>query len=172
MIISLTGFMGIGKSTISEQLSKQLYCKSIDLDKYIEFNEGLSVDEIFRSKGEPYFRKKEEYYLNKLLTENREKVLVVSMGGGTLMSRLNQELIKKKTFCIYLKASPGTQLDRLSKSQKARPNIEGLSADEFEKGIKSLFEVRREGYEYSSSLIIDVDSKSIKDILTEIINSI
>ncbi len=164
--------MGVGKSTISERLSKHLYCKVVDLDRYIEHNEGLSVKDIFRIKGEPYFRIKEEFYLNQLLTENREKVLVLSLGGGTLISSINQKLIKEKTFCIYLKASPETMIRRLSRSKKTRPGIEGLSADEFIKGIEALFEIRREGYEYCNSLIIDVDNRSVKDMLAEIINAI
>jgi len=172
MIICLTGFMGVGKSTISEKLGNHLYCKVIDLDRYIEFNEGITIEEIFNSKGEPYFRDREEYYLNRLITDNKEKVLVLSLGGGTLISRQNQKLIKEKTFCIYLKASSNTQFSRLSNSKKTRPNLSGFSDAEFEKGIEQLFEERREGYEKSNSLVIDVDGKSIKNMLSEIMNSI
>lgn len=167
--------MGVGKSTISKRLSRHLYCKVIDLDRFIESKEGISIEEMFESKGEIYFREKEEYYLNRLLAENGEKVLVLSLGGGTLISKVNQELIKEKTFCIYLKASEETQIERLSKSNRLRPNIKEfkeLPTGEYEAGIKRLFEIRRAGYEYCSSLIIDVDNKSVNDMLTEIINSI
>jgi len=164
--------MGVGKSTISNKLAKHLFCKIVDLDRYIEFNEGISIEEIFHTKGEPYFRSKEEIYLKTLLTENREKVLVLSLGGGTLISAENQKLIKERTLCIYLKASPYTQFSRLSKTKKNRPNLSGLSDSEFKKGIERLFEERREGYENSNSLVIDVDGKSIKNILSEIMNSI
>jgi shikimate kinase len=85
MIISLTGFMGVGKSTISERLSKHLYCKVVDLDRHIEQHEGMTIDEIFKTKGEQFFREIEELYLDKILLENREKVLVLSLGGGTLI---------------------------------------------------------------------------------------
>lgn len=172
MIISLTGFMGVGKSTVSQRLAKHLYCKSTDLDRYIESVEGSSIDEIFREKGEQYFREREEFCLNKLISENPEKVMVLSLGGGTLISVKNQRLIKESTLCIYLKASLSTQIDRLSRSRKTRPNIEVLLPGEFEKGIERLFEQRREGYENSCSLIINVDGKSVKEILAEIINSI
>lgn len=164
--------MGIGKSTVSQRLSRHLYCKSTDLDRYIENIEGTSIDEIFRNKGEQYFREREEYCLNRLITENREKVLILSLGGGTLISQLNQRLVKDNTFCIYLKSSLKTQVDRLSKTRKTRPNIANIPEGGLEKEIEKLFEQRREGYENSCSLVIDVDGKSVKQILAEIIGSI
>ena len=156
MIISLTGFMGVGKSTVSARLAKHLYCKCIDLDKYIE----------------PYFRNREEFYLNEILTENREKVLVLSLGGGTLISLKNQKLIKEKTLCVYLKSTTDTMSKRLSVSRKSRPGIESMASDSFTKGVEMLFEMRKEGYEYCNSLVIDVDNRSVKDILALIISSI
>lgn len=164
--------MGIGKSTISERLARHLYCKVVDLDKHIELIEGLTIEEIFSNKGEPYFRNIEEFYLNTILAENEEKVLVLSLGGGTLISKLNQKLIKEKTFCIYLKASLHTQISRLSKSRKSRPNLGRLDSEEFGTGVEQLFERRREGYEYCSSLVIEVDDKPLKNIISEILSSI
>ncbi|OFY41533.1 MAG: hypothetical protein A2X18_06830 [Bacteroidetes bacterium GWF2_40_14] len=172
MIISLTGFMGVGKSTVSARLAKHLYCKCIDLDKYIETKEELSIEDIFRLKGEPYFRNREEFYLNEILTENREKVLVLSLGGGTLISLKNQKLIKEKTLCVYLKSTTDTMSKRLSVSRKSRPGIESMASDSFTKGVEMLFEMRKEGYEYCNSLVIDVDNRSVKDILALIISSI
>jgi len=172
MIISITGFMGVGKSTVSARLAKHLYCKCIDLDKYIEAKEELSIGEIFRLKGEAYFRAKEEFFLKELLTENQEKVLVLSLGGGSLISVTNQKLIKEKTLCIYLKSTPETMAKRLSSSRKIRPGIEKLTSNDFVKGVEYLFEKRREGYERCSTLVIDVDNCSVKEILSLIISSI
>lgn len=172
MIISITGFIGVGKSTVSARLAKHLYCKCIDLDKYIEVKEELSIEEIFRIKGEPYFREREEFFLHEILSENREKVLVLSLGGGTLMSMKNQKLIKEKTLCVYLKSTTETMAKRLSVSRKTRPGIAATASDDFAKGVESLFEKRRKGYEGCSSLVIDVDNRSLKDILAHIISSI
>jgi len=82
MIISLTGFMGVGKSTIAERLSAHLFCKHIDLDSYIEKSRGEKIVDIFDSQGEEAFREIEEQALERLLSQNREKVMVLSLGGG------------------------------------------------------------------------------------------
>ena len=56
MIISLSGFMGCGKSTVGRELAKALGCPFVDLDEYIVFREGRSIPEIFAEGGEPAFR--------------------------------------------------------------------------------------------------------------------
>ena len=70
MIITLLGYMTSGKSTIGRELSQKLQYKFIDLDDYIEENEGKSIGEIFKSKGEIYFRKIEHQYLKEILNHN------------------------------------------------------------------------------------------------------
>lgn len=92
--------MGVGKSTIAEKLSAHLYCKHIDLDKYIENLHNEKIEVIFSRHGEEYFREIEEQALERVLNENREKVLVLSLGGGALISLKNRELIKTRSFCI------------------------------------------------------------------------
>ena len=56
MIISLTGFMGCGKSSVGRELSQLLCCPFMDLDQVIEERAGRSIPEIFASDGEEAFR--------------------------------------------------------------------------------------------------------------------
>ena len=81
MIIVLIGYMASGKSTIGRILADKLNYSFIDLDDYIEEKEQTSVSEIFKSKGEIYFRKLETTSLQALL--NNKDNLVLSLGGGT-----------------------------------------------------------------------------------------
>ncbi len=172
MIISLTGFMGVGKSTIAEKLSAHLYCKHIDLDKYIENLHNEKIEVIFSRHGEEYFREIEEQALERVLNENREKVLVLSLGGGALISLKNRELIKTRSFCIYLRAKVETIYQRLMKSRKSRPLVEKEEDSELRAKIINLWDIREEGYVQSASVTIDVDNLSIKDILVKILSSI
>jgi len=161
--------MGVGKSTIAERLSKTLLCKYIDLDKYIEEKSGLSIAEIFENLGEEYFRKLEEESLEEVIANNTGKYTVLSLGGGALISTHNQKVVKETTFCIYLRGNSATLTDRLIKAKKSRPHIKEKSGEDLEKEISRLFSVREQGYKYSATLIIDVDSKSIREIVDEII---
>ena len=59
MIISLTGFMGCGKSSVGRKLSELLCCPFMDLDDIIEERAGRRIPEIFASEGEAEFRRME-----------------------------------------------------------------------------------------------------------------
>ena len=59
MTISLTGFMGCGKSSVGRRLSELLCCPFMDLDEVIVESAGRTVPEIFASDGEAEFRRME-----------------------------------------------------------------------------------------------------------------
>ena len=54
--VVLTGFMGVGKSTVARFLASLLECKRIDLDSIIELSEQKTIAEIIKSVGEKRFR--------------------------------------------------------------------------------------------------------------------
>ncbi len=70
MKIVLVGYMGSGKTTIGKLVAKHLNIKFLDLDEYIEEAEGQPIKQLFSNKGELYFRKKEFFYLNEILSSN------------------------------------------------------------------------------------------------------
>lgn len=172
MKIFLTGYMGSGKSLISQQLSEELKIPLVDFDDQISMIEGQSISEIFEKKGEIHFRKLETHVLEDVL--NEPSSLIVSLGGGTPCYGINMELIKSfpKSKMVYLKASVGFLTERLFLEKETRPLINHLqSKDDLEDFIrKHLFE--RAYYYNQSDIIVDVERKDPLAIVTEILKKL
>lgn len=163
------GYMGSGKSTIGKELSKILGYKFVDLDTFIETQEALSIPEIFKNKGEIYFRRKEMQYLKQLL--DTEEKMVLALGGGTPCYGINMDLIssQKNVQSIYLKASLNELYKRLLPEKSKRPLISHLKGeDDFMEFLgKHLFE--RAAYYSKAENTISTDNKSIDGIVQEIV---
>ncbi|MBT8297530.1 MAG: shikimate kinase [Maribacter sp.] len=132
--------MGSGKSTIGKLLADNLDYKFIDLDAYIERSEKMEIPQIFKSKGEIYFRKKEFEYLNEIL--NTKDDFVLSTGGGTPCYGENMLAILKATPNVfYLKVSIALLINRLIEEKEQRPLISSIPNEELPEFIgKHLFE--------------------------------
>jgi shikimate kinase len=94
--------MGAGKSTVGRRLAKKLGWKFIDLDTEIERREGRSISEIFREKGEPYFRDLERSCLKDLSSSRKS---VIALGGGAYMDPENRDVAEKTGLTVWLKVS-------------------------------------------------------------------
>ena len=166
MKIVLLGYMASGKSTIGREISKKLDMKFIDLDDYISKREKSSISEIFKVKGEIYFRRIESFYLSEIL--NSKDSFILSLGGGTPCYSNNMELIlNSEASSIYIKASIKTLVTRLTSEKNKRPLVAELENDKLTEFVaKHLFE-RRFFYEQASITVITED-KSIEEITTEI----
>ncbi len=138
--IVLLGYMGSGKSTIANRLSKSTGIQFVDLDKSIEQRENLSINEIFAQKGEIHFRKLEHEIFVELL--NTPGDLIISLGGGAPCYANNHELlIGENVISIYLKASVDTLFERLVSNKSKRPILADKSEDEMKEFIaKHLFD--------------------------------
>ena len=90
--LTLTGMMGVGKSTIGRNLAKKLNYNFVDIDKLIEIKEGTSINFIFKNKSENYFRKIECEITLKELKKNKS---VISLGGGSFMNKSIRSKIRE-----------------------------------------------------------------------------
>lgn len=97
--IILCGFMGCGKSTIGNLLSKKTGMSFIDIDSYIEKKENKTVSKIFADSGEEYFRQLEREVSKELSSKTG---LVIATGGGTLTYQVNVDAFKKSGKIILL----------------------------------------------------------------------
>lgn len=161
--IFLIGFMGAGKSTISDYLSTMLAMDVVEMDQIIAQRQGMSISDIFETYGEQYFRDLET---NLLIEMQSKSNVVVSCGGGTPMRECNVVEMKKNGHVVLLTAKPETILDRV-KDNHDRPLIENNKTVPF---IADLMEKRREKYEAAADIVIETDNKSALEICEEMIH--
>ncbi|MDR1877610.1 MAG: shikimate kinase [Flavobacteriaceae bacterium] len=165
MIISLTGYMGSGKTTVGKLLAKYLNFVFIDLDDYIISNEKRSITELFSGKGEIYFRKVENSCLREILNKDN---IVLSLGGGTPVYHDNMDLINDKSISFYLKMNPLELAKRLIPEKEHRPLISHLNDENIEEFIaKHLFE--RSPYYEKAKYKININHRSVEETCNEII---
>jgi len=137
--VVLTGFMGVGKSSVGRHLAHILNSERIDLDFFIEKNEKRKVNDIIDSEGEAAYRSIESANLQRLLDETTAQV--ISLGGGTWIVDANRELIRARGITsIWLESTFEHCWYNIKFSHKERP----LARDK-NKAAK-LFEERKKTY--------------------------
>ena len=206
--------MGCGKSSVGKELSTLLSLPVVDLDTFIESSAGRTIPEIFTTDGEPAFRTMELSALRRLLlplsrsmcTQPAINVLpdcpsisqsadisdgpadfILSLGGGTLTTPGCVELIREKTFCIYLQAGIDTLVRNLQNDTSNRPMLSSAGtasatlhpepsryfpkdsySSTLRDRIETLMSCRSKAYESTARLIIDIDGKSFPAVASEI----
>src|SRR5690348_14707056 len=91
--IALTGFMGVGKSSVARHLALLLQCERVDLDLFIEDHHQRKIHDIIDSDGIETYRKMESECLENVLKE--ESAQIISLGGGAWTEDKNRRLLKK-----------------------------------------------------------------------------
>ncbi|NBC83318.1 MAG: AAA family ATPase [Bacteroidetes bacterium] len=150
MKIFLIGFMGSGKTTVGKKLANLLNYTFMDMDQYIEYEEGRSVSQIFELAGEDYFRQAESRALHALL---QKEDIVVATGGGTPCFNNNMKLITQNSIAIYLKLSPKAFVSRVYDPNTNRPLIKGKSREELEKYAEELLSKREPYYTQAKHIV-------------------
>lgn len=161
--IVLIGFMGTGKSTISDFLKNVFAMDVVEMDQIIAQRQGMSISDIFETYGEQYFRNLET---NLLIEMQSRSNVVISCGGGTPMRECNVVEMKKNGRVVLLTAKPETILDRV-KDNHDRPLIENNKTVPF---ITELMEKRRAKYEAAADIIIETDGKNELEICEELVH--
>ena len=165
----LTGFMGSGKSTIGKNLAKRLNLAFIDTDHRIEKSLGVEIKDIFREKGEDWFRAYEGDILG--ILARTESPSVISLGGGTLMNPQSVKTVLELGILIYIKSSPAEIWKRIRHSTRRplmRKDGEEWTREEYLERITALMALRETGYA-ASNLTIDRDGKEVAEITEMII---
>lgn len=161
--IVLIGFMGTGKSTIGQALSRALGYPHLDSDELLVKKVGKSIPAIFAEEGEGAFRGYERQVLKEL--GNRQHV-VISTGGGILNGGVNSDAVRSLGYVVCLEASPEVILERTSRN-KNRPLLQG--PDPF-RTIQELLAQRSKHYREAAHLVLDTEGLSQTEIVAGILD--
>lgn len=153
MNIFLCGFMGSGKTTVGKALSTDLNMDFIDLDKLIEIENNESINEIFKNKGEDFFRNLETEALKNVCKNDNQ---IVSLGGGAVLKQENVDIIKANGTLIFLEVEAKTVLKRL-KNDTSRPL---LNVDNKEAVIEKMLQERTPIYKNNADFTVNANKNS------------
>ena len=167
--IYLTGFMGSGKSTIGPILANTLGYDFADVDRVVERAEGRTVGELFRERGEEYFRRRE---LEALLSLSTRPHMVISLGGGTLVQPEAFRIIRSSGILVYLKMSLDEVVRRLQ-HRTDRPLLLGaegqrLPEDQLRARVEALYRERSHLYE-EADVVVTTDETRVGVMVDRIV---
>ncbi len=163
MKIFLIGMMGVGKSTVGNELAALLGCECLDLDEQVQKSAGITVCEIFEKFGESKFREIES---EALFNISSSADMVIATGGGTPLSSENRKFIKNLNdkIVVRLTATPENIRKRLQGDAK-RPLLKGKNTLEY---IEKLSKEREEIYRELSDFVLDTDELTQRQLAEKI----
>jgi shikimate kinase len=159
--LTLTGMMGVGKSTIGKNLAKKLKYNFFDVDELIENKEGASISSIFKNKSENYFRKIENEITLEVL---KRKNSVISLGGGAFLNKSIRNSAKGKSISFWLDVDIVKLIERLKRSKK-RPLLYKKNISDT---VKKIY-IEREKIYSKADYRIKCSSLKTKEIVDKIL---
>jgi len=157
----LLGMMGVGKTTLGKIVAKKAGLKFIDTDANIEENCLMRISEIFKKKGEKFFRLEEKKEVSKSLKESNS---VIALGGGAFIDKTIRDNVLKNAVSIWLDADLKDLNKRIKWSNK-RPL---LNKENTQKKINKLYNDRKNIYKLANHKI-NCDNLSKENIAKKII---
>ena len=158
--------MGSGKSTVGKIVAKKTGFRFIDLDTYIESQQDMTIRDIFRIKGEDYFRSVENEILQIFSLEEN---LIIATGGGCPCFFDNMNWMNDHGITLYLNAPPDMLYSRLLVEKKSRPLIEKLSDMQLMEYILDVLPERNNFYE-KSKITINIKQETPEQLAAKMIS--
>ncbi len=155
--------MGSGKTTLGQEITKHSNYKFTDTDVQIIAQEKISIDEIFKTRGEAAFRTIEH---NICKTLSKLRLHVIATGGGIIETAENRLLLKKAGFVIFLDSPFETCLSRIQICT-ARP-LAALAPE----ALHTRWQRRHPLYLQTANVTLKTENKSIPELANEILKVI
>ncbi len=159
--IVLIGFMGTGKTTVGQQISKELWMPMVDTDTMVEVDNQMIIGEIFDRYGEDYFRNLETAAVRKV---SKFKSHVISTGGGVVLRFENLNLLQENGLLFCLRATPEEIFERI-KDESRRPLLKDPDPPN---KIRQLLQARQAHYQHIEHQI-ETTNLSIEEVTNQII---
>ena len=156
----LLGMMGVGKTGIGRYVARRLKINFFDIDKLIEKKNEMKITEIFKTKGEIYFRKEEEFVTIKYLNK---KESIISLGGGGFINDKIRKKVLSECISVWLNVNLETIYTRLKNSNK-RPLVHKNNLN----NIGKIFMERKKIYSLADHEI-NCDNLNLNQISNKII---
>jgi XRE family aerobic/anaerobic benzoate catabolism transcriptional regulator len=162
--IALLGLRGAGKSTLGEKLAQALGVAFVELDREVEREAGAELGEVFAMYGQEGFRRFERRALERVLAQHDRAV--VAVGGSLVTDAATYKLLRERSLCVWLKASPEEHMARVIAQGDMRP-FKGRSAALEE--IRQLLADRDRLYS-RADFVLDTSGKTVRSSLSQLIS--
>ena len=161
--IALVGLRGAGKSTLGKMLAVQLGCPFVELNREIERDRGLSVNEIHALYGQDGYRRLEQASLRALT--QRPGAMVLATNGGLVGEPLSYDLVLDSFFTIWIKARPDEHMARVQKQGNLRLANEDPAAMQ---ELRATLASRNEAYARASA-VVDTSGEAVATSLADML---
>lgn len=156
--IVLIGFMGSGKTTLGRWIAREHGYTFLDTDDMIELKQQRSINDIFASEGEEYFRNLETDMIKSLA--DRDDKVVISVGGGLPVREVNRKFMRRAGKVVYLRTSVD-ELEKRLKGDTKRPLLAGGNVRE---KIIALMDKREALYLDAADVVVDTTGRRFEQI--------
>jgi XRE family transcriptional regulator, aerobic/anaerobic benzoate catabolism transcriptional regulator len=160
--IALIGLRGAGKSTLGSKLSQELSVPFIELDRDIEKEAGIPLDEIFSLYGQSGYRRIEKRTLDRVLQEHDRAI--ISVGGGVVSEKDTYDLLLSRCYTVWVKAQPEEHMSRVIAQGDFRAMAEN---DEAMEDLRRILEAREPLYR-KADLHFDTSGESVEQSLAKL----
>jgi shikimate kinase len=160
--IVFVGLAGSGKTTVGRGVAERLDRPFIDIDEEILRREGkANIGEVFRSRGESYFRQLETDITQELAGRTG---MVISPGGGWVMNPA-VDAMRRVAFLVYLRVSPETAVARIGADRANRPLLD--HPDPVGE-LRHYLTIRGPKYE-EADLVVNVEDLAAQDVIDAVV---